>query len=339
MSRLPVNLVHAEVLSPHARLLTEGGAPTERLFERCGIPLPVLYDPSAIITMRQAHHLMGEAARYAGSEVFGAQAGRTLHLSELGALGHALQQAPSLYNAGKVVMAAVNASEPGSQCWIEEDESDAWFFYHPVHRFGEGGSQAEQFDLQCLLMFIRIAAGPEWTPQKVRTTAATAEALHATAEFAEADVERNTRGSAVAFPKHLLARPLLDSIREGGSTGSGNGETAGSALPLSGAVTSLLESLFNFESLPVLEVMADRLGMNARTLQRSLAAEETTYRSLTQRLLFRRAAALLEDERLLVKTISAELGYSSPNSFVRAFREISGVTPKAWRKLNRIPAG
>ena len=98
---------------------------------------------------------------------------------------------------------------------------------------------------------------------------------------------------------------------------------------------SLLESLFKYEPLPPIEEIADRLGIHHRTFQRNLAAEGTSYRHLTQRMLFQRAAELLGDENLTVKMISAELGYKSPNSFVRAFRQIAGITPKAYRMRNR----
>jgi hypothetical protein len=132
MSRSAVNLVHAEVLAPCARALTMGGAPVQRLFEGCGIPLEAVSRPDAIITLRQAYQLYENAARYAGEECFGSKTGIDLKLFELGALGHAVRQAPTLNEAGKVVMAAIRASEPGSQCWIEQHDGEAWFCHRPM---------------------------------------------------------------------------------------------------------------------------------------------------------------------------------------------------------------
>ncbi len=94
-----------------------------------------------------------------------------------------------------------------------------------------------------------------------------------------------------------------------------------------------LESLLEFEALPTLEMMADRLGMNTRMLQRLLAGEGTTYRRLTESILFRRAVRLLRESRLSVKEIASELSYSSPSSFIRTFARIAGTTPGAYRKL------
>jgi AraC-like DNA-binding protein len=71
-------------------------------------------------------------------------------------------------------------------------------------------------------------------------------------------------------------------------------------------------------------------------LQRLLAGEDTSYRGLTERLIFRRAASLLTESHLSVGEVASELGYSSPSSFIRAFSRISGPTPMAYRKLDLV---
>jgi len=333
MSRIPINLVHAEVLSPHARALAEGGAPVERLFEACGIPLQAVQNSESMVTMRQGYQLMEEAARYAGEENFGSRIGMDLRLYELGALGHAVRRAPTLCDAGSVVMAAIRASEPGSQCWIEHHEREAWFCYRPVKRFAVGGAQAEQFDLECLLQFIRLAAGADWVARKVRVSVVTADVLRKTQNFADAKVERNATMTAIAFPSDLLARRLAGRHSDLAETFCReNGSAPETALGTSGAVVLVLESLFEFETIPTLEVTAERFGVTSRTLQRALTNEGTSYRQLTERIIYRRAVSLLEEERMSLKMISGELGYSSPSSFVRAFSRIAGTTPMAYRK-------
>jgi AraC-like DNA-binding protein len=332
MSSFPINLIHAEVLAPHGRSLAIGGAPVEKLFEGCGIPLQAVHDPESLITMRQAHLLMEKAAHYAGEETLGSQVGMDLQLDELGALGFAIQQAPTLYDAGRVVMAAVQVSEPGSRCWIEPHGMESWFCYRPVTRFGAGGAQAEQFDCECLLKFVRLAAGDDWLPRKVRVAKVTADVLGKTQHFAETEVERDDTTTAIAFPSHLLPRPLAGPLPGPGATSSWEVDPiAEASLRISCAVALVLESLCKFEHLPSLETMAERLGMHRRAFQRALADEGTSYRHLTERILFRRAATLLGDQGLSVTSISVELGYSSPSSFVRAFRRIAGVTPLAYR--------
>lgn len=44
------------------------------------------------------------------------------------------------------------------------------------------------------------------------------------------------------------------------------------------------------------------------------------------------AAALLRDNNWAIMTVANHVGYSSPSSFARHFREYLGVTPSQWRK-------
>lgn len=333
MSRNPINLVHAEVLSPYARALIHGGAPTDRIFESCGIPLEAVSASNSVITMRQAYQLMDKASRYAGEECFGSKVGMDLKLYELGALGQAVHQAPSLNDAGNVVMRAIQSSEPGSQCWLERNEEEAWFCYRPVERFALGGAQAELFDLECLLQFIRLAAGADWLPRKVRANCTNASMLAHTQHFAEAQITYDCRMTAIAFPNELLTKPMLGCPTTENRTSNHENPTAtDQILGASDAISAILNSLFEYDAIPTLEVTAERLNINSRTLQRSLANEGTSYRNLTERVLFRRATSLLKEPQLSIKTVTAELGYSSPSSFGRSFKRIAGITPMAYRE-------
>lgn len=333
MSRSTINLVHAEVLSPYVRALTKGGAPTERLFDSCGIPLEAVENPDSIITLWQSYQLIEKAARYAGEDTFGSIVGMDLKLFELGALGYAVHQAPTLNDAGNVVMSAIQDSEPGSKCWIERHEKEAWFCHCPVERFATGRIQAEQFDLECLLQFVRLAAGEDWMPQKVRASRQAEDALAKANHFANAAVEYDSRMTAIAFPSELLHKAVLDAPIDLAMMG---GSALLDASGISNAVILILESLSEFQPLTSLDEMAERCGMNSRTLQRAFTDEGTSYRRLTERIVFRRAVHLLDNHRLSVKEIAAELGYNSASSFIRAFHRIAGTTPTAYRNIEGI---
>jgi AraC-like DNA-binding protein len=43
------------------------------------------------------------------------------------------------------------------------------------------------------------------------------------------------------------------------------------------------------------------------------------------------AAQLLQQDELTMQEISARCGYSAQSSFVRAFKEVHGITPGQWR--------
>lgn len=79
-------------------------------------------------------------------------------------------------------------------------------------------------------------------------------------------------------------------------------------------------------------VLARRLGMGQRTLQRRLAERGVPYSSLLDQARLSLARMYLDDQGLGVDEIAALLGYSEPSAFTRAFRRWTGVSPRAYRR-------
>ncbi|HVT29107.1 MAG TPA: AraC family transcriptional regulator ligand-binding domain-containing protein [Lacipirellulaceae bacterium] len=88
-------------------------------------------------------------------------------------------------------------------------------------------------------------------------------------------------------------------------------------------------------SSPDVVMVAKELGMSARTLQRRITEESTTFRDLlneTRRELVRQ---YLADKSIEIPEIAFLVGYDSANSFYRAFRTWEGKTPAEWRAVQR----
>jgi len=77
--------------------------------------------------------------------------------------------------------------------------------------------------------------------------------------------------------------------------------------------------------------VASRLSIGPRTLQRLLLAEGTSFREVKARFVEERARALLIDSDLAIDDIALSLGYLEPNSFRRAFRAWTELSPSAYR--------
>ncbi|MFG1349866.1 AraC family transcriptional regulator [Xanthobacter autotrophicus] len=82
--------------------------------------------------------------------------------------------------------------------------------------------------------------------------------------------------------------------------------------------------------------LARQLRLPAATLRRRLAAEGQTYRGIKDELRRFKAEELLRTTLRPVGDIAAELGFSEPSAFHRAFRKWSGQSPGAFRR--RSPA-
>lgn len=75
-----------------------------------------------------------------------------------------------------------------------------------------------------------------------------------------------------------------------------------------------------------------RLGMSGRTLQRELASRGSSYRTLLREVRAELARQLLTDPGLSTTQIAMMLGYSHPTAFHRAFIGWTGTTPQAYRE-------
>ncbi len=80
------------------------------------------------------------------------------------------------------------------------------------------------------------------------------------------------------------------------------------------------------------DVAAD-LQLSARTLQRRLHDEGSSYKNLLDNWLFAESRRLLA-ERLTVESVALMLGYADVANFRAAFRRWAGLPPAAWRQAH-----
>jgi len=79
-------------------------------------------------------------------------------------------------------------------------------------------------------------------------------------------------------------------------------------------------------------VVAQRLAMSPRTLQRRLAEEQTSFEGLRDAMRKQVAEAYLADPTLSLGEVAFLLGFSEAGAFHRAFKRWYKVTPQAFRK-------
>ncbi len=81
-----------------------------------------------------------------------------------------------------------------------------------------------------------------------------------------------------------------------------------------------------------IEFAAGVCNMSKRTLQRKLSEMGTHYSELLAHARYRATCQMLQAPGLRVKDIAQRLGYSDSAHFARAFKQIAGVTPRAYRQ-------
>ncbi len=82
---------------------------------------------------------------------------------------------------------------------------------------------------------------------------------------------------------------------------------------------------------PPLTLVAEILGISERTLQRRLAQSGSTYSEIVQETRFLIASDLLTDSDLNIADIALAAGYDNAPHFSRAFKRLTGMTPRDYR--------
>jgi AraC-like DNA-binding protein len=88
-----------------------------------------------------------------------------------------------------------------------------------------------------------------------------------------------------------------------------------------------------------LPVLAARMGMSVSTIKRRLASRGITFNDLRLELTGKLARQMLASTQMPVGDVALELGYSGPSAFNRAFRQMTGVTPRDYRRAHSGEAG
>ncbi len=83
--------------------------------------------------------------------------------------------------------------------------------------------------------------------------------------------------------------------------------------------------------IPKIDELAQKFGMTSRNLQLKLQNEGSSYRKIINELYQYKACDYLSDKSLSVSEISDYMGFSSPGSFIRAFKRWTGITPDQYR--------
>ena len=86
---------------------------------------------------------------------------------------------------------------------------------------------------------------------------------------------------------------------------------------------------------PVVATIAARLHMSARSLQRRLQSEGTSFAEVLSDLRRDMALRYLQDQRISIGEVAFLLGFLDVTAFHRAFKRWTGSTPAEYRRSAR----
>ena len=84
-----------------------------------------------------------------------------------------------------------------------------------------------------------------------------------------------------------------------------------------------------------IDVIAGKLGIHRKALQRLLSAQNTTFKEELSETRMQLAEFYLLHSQIELLDLSHILGYSGPSALSRGFKKQHGVSPQQWRQANR----
>jgi AraC-like DNA-binding protein len=330
MAREPTCL--ASALSLFVDALRELGVDADSILRACEIDPESLSDPEARVPESRFERVFELAAEKTGDRAIGLHAGERVHPRAVNVAGYLLLSSATL-GEGLERVARYQSVVIGAP-WFALREDAA--YTHIEIGLARGGElraiQAEYFALVALAFLNWVAERPV-APVEVSFRHPARAALADYARAFECPVKFGSQRSEVVLLRETLALPsahaypelsrLHDEFAARLLAAARLGTTVALARK---ALAALLES-----GEADVAVVARRLGLSARTLQRRLSAEGHSFRGVLDSLRRELAEHHLRHRRSSVTEAAYLTGFSEVSAFTRAARRWFGRTPRELR--------
>ena len=238
-------------------------------------------------------------------------------------ISNCVVSAPTLYVAIQQLQRIVKIEDPSMVITVRIDGDSAYL-----------GARSDNAEFQCnawsklmlLLNTVKAFAGSQWQTKHITLSSPKLPGFDIRDYFPEARTFWSAGQVSVSFPTALLGSP----------PGKDNSWAVDSKSPLflQGAIKGLISAYLSSESIK-LETIAEMAQINPRTLQRHLAKLELSFSELVGQVRFERASKLLRETEMKAVEIAFETGYTDPSHFSRAFRRMTGTSPREYRRQQR----
>ncbi len=186
-----------------------------------------------------------------------------------------------------------------------------------------------------IIDIVRSAAGPEWCPGEITFVSRGRPSDAALEAYGNTRILTGQRYCSILVAAADIARTCIDRRSSSDDvndplmppqTTSGPGD----AWDFVTALRALIRPYLS-QGHPHLSLVAEIVGMSERTLQRRLAQSGSTYSEIVQEARFSIASDLLADSDLNIADIAFAAGYENAPHFSRAFKRLTGMTPRDYR--------
>jgi AraC-like DNA-binding protein len=318
-------------------LLLKYGHDPAVVFQEVQLDPLLMQTPGTRYPRHKVNSLWKKLSRIIDEPCFGLEIVTHWHPSDYGVLGYAMLSSPTLWAMLRRVERYGAVLSTDSFFHLRKHGSTVEVILTQDENFEYVAAQ-EDGTLALVLEHCRLNYKQKLAPYQVNLTHPPLDCTAKYSDFFQAPVKFNSRVSSILFPLEPLIRGL---------PGRDEQLTAMTDEAIVAYLMAIKEERFEnkveraiLKRLPcgnvTDEVIAKDLSISARTLQRKLQAEKTTFKTTVNRVRMEVARKYIREDTMSMTELAFLLGFSESSAFSRAFKQWCGMTPSRYRKLRVI---
>jgi AraC-like DNA-binding protein len=330
--------VRAAVLTNYFEVASQLGLDPQPLLREVGLSRSLLADPEQRIAITAAIRLLEESARVSGCITFGLRMAETRQLGDFGVISLLITHQRTLRDALNVLIEYRHLLNESLAIHVEDAGRTVVLREEVVTGTAHASRQATELAIATLARMCSNLLGNQWHPVSVSFTHSSPADLQAHRRIFQCALDFSAEFNGIVCMAADLDRPNPRADPQMAR----HAERLVSTLPGITAPSILLDVRRAIHiSLPMgranIELAAESLGINVRTLQRRLDDAGKTFSDLVNEARRELVETYMENPRYPLRSIAELLGYSTLSSFTRWFTAQFGMPPATWR-AQRKPA-
>jgi len=332
------DLIRSAVLTDYVELARAVGLDPHRMLDAVGLGRAVLRDPDAKIPAAAVRRLFEASAKAAGIDDFGLRLAEKRVLSNLGPLALVVRDQPTVRKALDALVQYIRFHNESMMVNLHEDEDT--LVISPVLRVGRPvpTRQSVELTIGVLYRILRMLLGDRWKPLAVRFAHQAPTKLDRYRRFFRVPIEFGAEVDGLVCAARDLEAPIPAADPTMARYAQRYLDSIGTRpnVTLSEKVREMVAALLPSGGCSV-EAIAERLGVDRRTVHRRLASEGVNYSAIVEAVRTEMVTRYIEDRERPLTAVAGLLGFSDLSTFSRWFRTRFGWSVTALRARQSAP--
>ena len=314
-------LVRSASLTNFSDVARSAGLDPARLLSEFGLPARSLRDPELRLPAHAVRDLLEACAERSGDEAFGLRMAEARRLSNLGPVGLLIREQPTLRLALEALTEYGRKLNEVLFLTLEETGEVAVLREELIVGHVGPVRQATELAIGVCFRILRLLLGADWKPLRVCFAhEAPADRSHHERLFGR-NVEFGQYFNGIVFARRDLELPnpnadpgMARYARQLVESGMGRG-----AIDTTGRVRELVLGLLGTGQCTI-DLVAQHLGVDRRTVHRRLASEGHSYSDIVDAVRRELADRYMKDRGRPLREVASLLGFAAPSGFSRWYR-------------------